>query len=268
MSAMFNWVQHLPVLSMTVVVVGALLVADRYHSHNRLRPRQRKVAVAFKGVSSGLLPPLGIIFGLLIGFVAAEVWADFEKAKVAVNQEAGALREVTLIAASLGGETRSTAPRAGPQAHRDRGERRNGRAWRSRAPTVMSSSAPLAEALKLAFALTPATDGQASAQRALAASLQSAFEARRQRIIISESTVSWVKWTGIVLQGFIALIAIALVHSDNRLSAALAMTLFAVGMGLAIVLIAAYDRPFTGHLSVSPRILLEVMPEASGPAPA
>jgi len=266
MSAMFNWVQHLPVLSMTVVVVGALLVATAIIHTIVFALAKGKTAVAFKGVSSGLLPPLGIIFGLLTGFVAAEVWADFENAKVAINREAGALREVTLIAASLGGETEARL-RELVRKHIAIAVNEEWPRMAEQSANVMSSSAPLAEALKLAFTLTPATEGQASAQRALAASLQSALEARRQRIIISESTVSWVKWTGIILQGLIALIAIALVHSDNRLSAALAMSLFAVGMGLAIVLIAAYDRPFTGHLSVSPRVLLEVMPEASGPAP-
>ena len=264
---MFNWIQHLPILWMTVVVVGGLLVLTAILHAIVFALAKGKRGVAFKGVSPGLLPPLGIIFGLLTGFVAADVWGGFENAKVAINREAGALREVTLIAASLGGESEARL-RELVRKHIEIAVNKEWPSMEAQSANVMSSSAPLAEALKLAFALTPATDGQASAQRALAASLQSALEARRQRIIISESTVSWVKWTGILLQGFIALIAIALVHSDNRLSAALAMTLFATGMGLAIVLIAAYDRPFTGHLSVSPRILLEVMPEASGPAPA
>ena len=53
-------------------------------------------ARAFKALSPGMLPPLGIIFGLLVGF-AAQVWSDFEKAKVAVATEASALRSVVLL---------------------------------------------------------------------------------------------------------------------------------------------------------------------------
>ena len=44
-------------------------------------------ARAFKAVSPGMLPPLGIIFGLPVGFVAVQVWNDFDKAKLAVATE-------------------------------------------------------------------------------------------------------------------------------------------------------------------------------------
>jgi len=65
-------------------------------------------ARAFKELSPGMLPPLGIMFGLLVGFIAAQVWSDFEKAKVAVANEASALRTVNLLAADLPAEPQST----------------------------------------------------------------------------------------------------------------------------------------------------------------
>ena len=52
---------------------------------------------AFKGVSPGLLPPLGIIFGLLVAFIAAQVWGNQDRADTAVNHEASALRAVVLL---------------------------------------------------------------------------------------------------------------------------------------------------------------------------
>ena len=45
-------------------------------------------AKAFKAVSPGMLPPLGILFALLVGFIAVEVWSNFDKAKAAVTTEA------------------------------------------------------------------------------------------------------------------------------------------------------------------------------------
>ena len=56
--------------------------------------------------------------------------------------------------------------------------------------------------------------------------LHSALDARRQRIVVSQSAVGKVKWAGILLQGLCTLVAIAMVHSDNRLTCAIAMTLF------------------------------------------
>jgi len=40
------------------------------------------------------------------------------------------------------------------------------------------------------------------------------------------------------------------------------MTTFATGVGVAVILIAAHSRPFTGEISVSPSVLLQIMPEA------
>jgi hypothetical protein len=54
-------------------------------------------AKAFKSISPGLLPPLGIIFGLFVGFVAAQAWNNPERAKAAVSTEASALRTVILL---------------------------------------------------------------------------------------------------------------------------------------------------------------------------
>ena len=92
------------------------------------------------------------------------------------------------------------------------------------------------------------------------AALHRALDARRQRIIISQSEVGPVKWAAILLMGLCALIAIAIVHSDNRLTCAIAVGLFATGFALSSLLIAAYSRPFTGEISVKPDLLQEVVP--------
>jgi hypothetical protein len=65
------------------------------------------------------------------------------------------------------------------------------------------------------------------------------LDARRQRIIISQSEVGLLKWAVILLQGLCALIAIAIVHSDNRLTCATGVELFATGIVLSSLLIAA-----------------------------
>ena len=52
-----------------------------------------------------------------------------------------------------------------------------------------------------------------------------------------------------------------MVHCDNRLTASIAMGIFAAGVAASRLLIAAHDRPFTGEISVQPDPLLHVMPE-------
>ena len=98
---MSDWLLNLPVLWMAVVVFAAiyLLAASIYWVVTRLAVNDR--ARAFKAVSPGMLPPLGILFALLVGFIAVEVWNNFDKAKVAVASEASALRAVVLLAGNF-----------------------------------------------------------------------------------------------------------------------------------------------------------------------
>ena len=123
----------------------------------------------------------------------------------------------------------------------------------------LSTAKALIDALHDTLSLKPADDSQRTAQLEMVKALQTALDARRQRIVVSESAVGSVKWAGILLQGLCTLIAIAMVHSDNRLACAIALTLFATGIALSLLMIAAYSRPFTGEISVGPDLLRQVM---------
>ena len=50
-----------------------------------------------------------------------------------------------------------------------------------------------------------------------------------------------------------------MVHSGNRVSCAITLTLFATGFALSVLLIAVYSRPFTGEVSVGPGLLKQVI---------
>ena len=54
---------------------------------------RRAVPQSLKEIAPTTLTPLGVILGLLIGFLAARVWANLDRANQYVGQEAGALRE-------------------------------------------------------------------------------------------------------------------------------------------------------------------------------
>jgi hypothetical protein len=167
---------------MAAVVFGGtyLVVAITYASVALLNVGQR--ARSFKAISPGMLPPLGIIFGLFVAFTAAQVWNDIERANGAVNREASALRAVVVLAASLPTETEV----------RQRGLVRNyieetvTQEWPMMAQhsARLSTTPPtLAEALQLTLALAPSSRGQETAQREITAALENALDARRQRVI-------------------------------------------------------------------------------------
>jgi hypothetical protein len=256
---MSDWLLNLPVLWMAVVVFAAiyLLAASTYWVVTRLAVNDR--ARAFKALSPGMLPPLGILFALLVGFIAVEVWNNFDKAKVAVASEASALRAVVLLAGNLP-EEQKTRIYALIDRHIEEAINKEWPAMaRQRATLSTLRANALIEALHDVLTLKPADDSQRTAQPEMVKALQMALEARRQRIVVSQSAVGTVKWAGILLQGLCTLVAIAMVHSDNRLTCAIALTLFATGIALSLLLIAAYSRPFTGEISVRPDLLKQVM---------
>src|SRR5436305_14715118 len=128
--------------------------------------------------------------------------------------------------------------------------------------TLTVVPASLAEALDLALALKPHSEGQKVAQTQMVAALDTALDARRERIIVSESRVNWAKWTGVVLLASLTLLAIAFVHSENWATTAIAMGIFASAVAVCLMMIASQDRPFAGHFAVKPDTLIQVMPAA------
>jgi hypothetical protein len=133
--------------------------------------------------------------------------------------------------------------------------------------TLSTLPTALTAALHETLTLKPADDSQRTAQSEMVKAIHTALDARRQRIVVSQSGVGTVKWAGILLQGLCTLVAIAMVHSDNRLASAIALSLFATGIALSLLLIAAYSRPFTGEISVRPDLLKQVITNATTATP-
>src|SRR2546428_13516636 len=99
---MSDWLHSLPVLWMAVLVFGFtyLITAGIYAVITVLAVGER--ARSFKAISPGLLPPLGIIFGLFVPFTAAQVWAHNEKARAEIDRGGSAVRNAANPAISFG----------------------------------------------------------------------------------------------------------------------------------------------------------------------
>ena len=161
---MSDWLHNLPIAWMALLVfVATYLVAGGIYAVVMALARGER-ARTFKAMSPGMLPPLGIIFGLFVAFLAAQVWSDFDRAQTAVNREASALRAVVLLIASFPGEP-ETHMRALVRHHIEEAAMQEWPAMSRHSATLTMIPAPLAEALQLTFALTPRGDGQVAAQR-------------------------------------------------------------------------------------------------------
>jgi hypothetical protein len=101
---MSDWLHNLPVPAMALVIFGFtyLLAAAIFAGIALVATEER--AKSLKAISPGMLPVLGIIFGLFVAFIAAQVWGDSDRASAAVSREASALRSAVLLAAGLPAE--------------------------------------------------------------------------------------------------------------------------------------------------------------------
>jgi hypothetical protein len=259
---MNDWLHELPILWMAVIVFGVTYIVTAAIHAGVMGFAAGELGRTFKGSSAGMLPPMGILFGLFVAFTAAQAWSENERAAAAVDREASALKGVLVYAAALpqAQQTRLRELIAGYIAKAVEVE------WphmSERIATLEINPQKLTTALELILAVTPDSPGQQGAQREILNDLNAALDARRTRILISREQVNFVKWSALLIQAVCALVTIGFVHSDNRRAGGLMMTLFATGIATSVLLILAHDRPFAGQLGIGPDPLLQVVPAAA-----
>jgi len=237
-------------LYLAVVLVLVVLYLVRRRGHD----------AALGPLSPGLMAPLGLIFGLLVGFLVADVWADRARAAAAVGQEASALRDIDLLAGEF--------PAAQPQVRqllRDQIDNYVAAEWPEMAngqATLVVAPAQLVQAQSLVLSLRVTTDGQRVAQDQLVQSIGRALEARRLRLALSPSAVDPLRLTGLFLVAITTLAAMGFVQADRLRRAATAMALLATAMAIALTLLVAEAAPFSGYFGITPDLLLQIRPGA------
>ena len=249
-----TWLFGLPVVWMAVVIFATtyLVAAAVFWCATRLWTDKRSHLP-----DRGMLSPLGVVFGLLVVFTVAQVGGHLEQASNSVTSEASALREVVLLTDSLPQEEAAKL-RALISRHIKTAVTEEWPAMAEGRASLAMQPVALSEALRETLDFPSSSETQRMAQGEIVRGLEKALEARRQRIVISQSAVNWVKWFGLVVTGLCVLVGIALVHVDNHRNCAISMGLFATGIATSLLLIASHTRPFTGEISVGPGLLQQV----------
>jgi hypothetical protein len=254
------WLERLPTAWLVVVVFAGTAVVAAAILLVALRVAERASGAPYRGLSPGLLSPMGLVFGLIVGFLVAGLWGDLNNARDAVDREASALRSSVLVASATLPRSTSERINALIAQHIHDAATKEWPAMADQRASLTVVSGPLSQALRVALTLHPANPGQATGQRELVSSLESALDARRQRIIVSQSSIGWVKWLAIIALAALTLLAIAFVHAGNRRTAALAVGIFGGAVAVTLVLIASQAVPFRGEFRVKPDALIQVLP--------
>jgi len=257
---MLAWLagQSIPIIGLVAFAGTYLMTAVIYAAVTVMVRRGH--AATLKAASPVTLTPLGVIFGLLVGFLAADVWPSFERARAAVAQEAGALRLASILADTLPADERSLV-RNGLQHYVTSAVEEEWPAMAVASPSLKTSTSVLDTMLATLLARNSGGTSRPSTAEHISQALERALDARRQRILMSYTSVSAVKWfVFVVLAGLIEL-TIAMVHVGDRSTQAITMLIVATAVAVSALLIMAYDRPFGGGgISVSPAALMDVAP--------
>jgi hypothetical protein len=208
-----------------------------------------------------VLTPLGIILGLLIGFQAAQVWTNLDRAGEYVGQEAGALREAVLLADFLPPEVR-TSVRQAIRRHLHFVETEEWPAMARGQATLRSIAVGLADALTAVLSFTPVQANQQVAQERAVVAIEHAQDARRNRVRLSQAEIAPIQWIVIIVLAVLILIILALVLIEHRLAMAIAMFIYSTAIAVCLVLLMIYDRPFgAGGFVIQPTVLRDIIPD-------
>jgi uncharacterized membrane-anchored protein YhcB (DUF1043 family) len=254
------WIEARPTFVIGAFVFGFCYLVATVILYVALMLSKCAVAQSLKTITPTTLTPLGVILGLVIGFLAARVWANLDRANQYVGQEAGALRETILLTDSLPADIR-TGVRQAVQRHIDLIHSEEWPAMARGKATLESIAVGLAEAMTVLLSFTPAQSNQQLAQQRALVAIEQALEARRNRILLSQAEIAPIQWSVILVLAILVLVTIALVHIDRPLAIGVTLFIFSTAISICLVLLLVYDRPFgAGGFTVRPTVLRAVLP--------
>ena len=212
-------------------------------------------------VAPGILSPLGALLAVLIAFLAARVWTNFDRGEEYVGHEAAALRETVLLADSLPLEVR-TRVRQAVKSYLDFIISEEWPAMAGKRASLQSIPPHLAEAMTAILSFAPVQVNQQLAQSRALIAIENALENRRSRVWLSQAEIEPIQWAVIVALAIVVLMTIAAIHIKMRVAMAIALLIFSSGIAISLVLLMAYDQPFGGGgVVISPMAFREVMPD-------
>jgi hypothetical protein len=210
----------------------------------------------FRGVVGPFVGAIAILFSILVGFLASDVWDRNQRAAATVRGEGANLVSLHALAAALGA----------PHVAIDRGIRAYAIAvidmeW----PRMENGEAsPEAEAAQDELLQTVAQSeiavaGNAGLERLLLDTALRIREARSDRLAFSSDFSENFKWSCVLLMAMMAQVSVAAVHLDEERAQIAAMVIFTASIVLVIGLIAAHEGPFHPPLGISPAPIAKVL---------
>jgi hypothetical protein len=252
------------VYSLPTFLVGAIIVAVSvagsvaglvvFHRYVSIDVRR-----AHNDVAGFIISVVGVIYAVLLAFIAVAVWADFNKTEGIVEREASLAGDIFVDALDtpepVGGEIRRHLREYVDRVVHDE--------WPALRAHERSDRA--AAALReLRTAVFRSVDRGPVFQEILDR-LNSLYDARRERLFQANQGLQAIAWF-VVIVGGVLTVAFTYLFGAPNLRLHLAMTgVLAASIALVIILIVAFDYPFRGAASVTSEPFANVLRDMDGP---
>lgn len=243
-----SWLESLPTTLAGIIVVGGIVLISLGVGYVVAQATSEKVRAAHNDRAGFILAVIGVIYAVLLAFIAIGVWERFGEAESRSFDEAGALATVYRDAdafperAALRSQLRAyvTSVIDDEWAHMSRGE-----------PTPVASR-QLEGVDREIRGLRVNSLRLANVQAQMLGAIDTALADRRARLTMDTGGINGIMWFVLVAGAIVTIAFTYLFGFELPLMQQLMIGGLSFLIGLVLFLIVALDYPFRGSIAVQP----------------
>lgn len=209
-------------------------------------------------VNLGFYSLFNITFSLIMGFLASQIWNDNNKAMSAVIKEASSIKQVMAASKIFPNPTRSEIQTLASD-YVFNAINVEWPAMRSLSSYKEILDDSSQNALLKVMSIDPSGNPQASAKQMLLNAFNNLYDARSERILFAGTSVNAVKWFVVSMLAILLYLSTAMLYKKDVKGCRVALLVLTVAISLCFLMLLAHDRPFTGHVAISPELLLKAL---------
>lgn len=243
-----NWLGSLPTFAAAVLVIGGFVLISVLIGFFVVKFTSTEVRTAHNDRAGFILAVIGVIYAVLLAFVAVGAWERFQQAEARTYEEAEALAQVYRDAASFSG--------GGPvrAALRTYVEAVINVSWPAMRSGQTSNVADvLLERVDRDVRMLPANSPRLEDIRGqMLSAMDTALADRESRVTMDSTGINGIMWVVLVVGAFVTVAFTYLFGFDRTIMQALMVGGLSFMIALVLFLVVALDYPFRGSIAVGP----------------
>lgn len=245
---MIAWLESLPTLLDGILIVGGFVVLSLGIGYIVATFTSREVRIAHNDLAGFILAVIGVIYAVLLAFVAISVWERFEQAQARTYEEAGALVTIYRDSESF---PQAAALRSALRAY---AASVVGVEWprMKRGQPVPNEDAGLEQIDRDIRALSVSSARLQNIHAQMLAAIDTALSDRDVRLTVDSRGINGLMWVVLVAGAIVTIGFTYLFGFARTLMQELMIGSLSLLIGLVLFLTIELDYPYRGGIAVQP----------------